>query len=164
VRGPQPHEPKADSLGASPPPSSCTSSLCSGAILTGLFADTRVTGFDGYSSGGGWINHNYEQLGASRFPRAPHGPLLDLLKSRSTDAGSLALSSSLVAGWQLASAVSTMAWTAVVTYIILFVVDHIPGLKLRCSEEGEILGIDEDQCGEMGYDYVRPSSHCTLMP
>ncbi|GAA5938091.1 hypothetical protein JCM3775_005338 [Rhodotorula graminis] len=90
-----------------------------GAILTGLFADTRVTGFDGYSSGGGWINHNYEQL-----------------------------------GWQLASAVSTMAWTAVVTYIILFVVDHIPGLKLRCSEEGEILGIDEDQCGEMGYDYV----------
>jgi len=90
-----------------------------GAILTGLFADTRVTGFDGYSSGGGWFNHNYEQL-----------------------------------GWQIASAVSAMAWTATVTYILLFVVDHIPGLKLRASEEDEILGIDEAQCGEMGYDYV----------
>lgn len=59
---------------------------------------------------GGWINHNYEQL-----------------------------------GWQLAGSVATVAYTAVMTYIILFIVDHIPGLKLRSSEESEILGIDETE-------------------
>lgn len=31
------------------------------------------------------------------------------------------------------------------TYIILFVVDHIPGLRLRASEDAEILGIDETE-------------------
>ncbi|GAA5892257.1 hypothetical protein JCM6882_003623 [Rhodosporidiobolus microsporus] len=90
-----------------------------GAILTALFADSRVTGFDGYTEASGWINHNYEQL-----------------------------------GWQLASAVTVIAYTAVVTYIILFVVDHIPGLKLRATEEAEIIGIDEAECGEVSYDFV----------
>ncbi|GJN93542.1 hypothetical protein Rhopal_006599-T1 [Rhodotorula paludigena] len=90
-----------------------------GAFLTGLFADTRVTSFDGYSAGGGWINHNYEQL-----------------------------------GWQLASAVSAMAYAAVVTYLLLFIVDHIPGLSLRCSEDDEIIGLDEAHIGEHGYDFV----------
>jgi hypothetical protein len=33
-----------------------TRSRDSGACLTGLFADDRVTSFDGYSSGSGWIN------------------------------------------------------------------------------------------------------------
>jgi len=51
-------------------------------------------------------------------------------------------------------AVSIMAYVAVVTYILLFIVDHIPGLKLRASEESEIVGIDEAECGELGYDYV----------
>lgn len=57
-------------------------------------------------------------------------------------------------GWQLASATAIMAWTAVVTYILLFIVDHIPGLSLRANEEAEIVGIDEAECGELGYDYV----------
>lgn len=84
-----------------------------GSILTGFFADSRVTSFDGYTViGGGWINHNYKQM-----------------------------------GWQLASATSTIAYTAVMTYILLFIVDHIPGLKLRSSEEAEILGIDETEVG-----------------
>ncbi|GAA5864402.1 hypothetical protein JCM8547_005810 [Rhodosporidiobolus lusitaniae] len=91
-----------------------------GAILTALFADSRVTGFDGYTEiDGGWFNHHYVQL-----------------------------------GWQLASAVTVMAYTAVVTYVLLFIVDHIPGLKLRAAEESEIVGIDEAECGELGYDYV----------
>jgi len=35
-----------------------------GAVLTGLFADSRVTGFDGVTEiAGGWINKNYIQLG-----------------------------------------------------------------------------------------------------
>ncbi|GAA5837292.1 hypothetical protein JCM11251_004956 [Rhodosporidiobolus azoricus] len=90
-----------------------------GALLTALFADSRVAGFDGYTEASGWINHNYEQL-----------------------------------GWQLASACTVIAYTAVVTYIILFVVDHIPGLKLRASDDAEIIGIDEAECGEVGYDFV----------
>lgn len=35
--------------------------------------------------------------------------------------------------------------TFVMTYLILFIVDHIPGLKLRSSEDAEILGIDETE-------------------
>ena len=38
-----------------------------------------------------------------------------------------------------------MAYTFVVTYLIIFVIDHIPGLKVRCTEEQEILGIDETE-------------------
>ena len=31
---------------------------------------------------------------------------------------------------------------------------YIPGLRLRCDEETEILGVDEDQIGEWAYDYA----------
>ena len=30
----------------------------------------------------------------------------------------------------------------------------IPGLRLRCDEETEILGVDDAQLGEFAYDYV----------
>ncbi|POY76327.1 hypothetical protein BMF94_0522 [Rhodotorula taiwanensis] len=90
-----------------------------GALLTGIFADSRVVGFDGYSEAAGWINHHYVQL-----------------------------------GWQLASACTVIAYTAVVTYILLFIVDHIPGCRLRCHEDSEIVGMDESECGEVSYDYV----------
>ncbi|GAA5950149.1 hypothetical protein JCM3765_004215 [Sporobolomyces pararoseus] len=91
-----------------------------GAILTALFADSRIASFDGATEiNGGWINHNYVQL-----------------------------------GWELAMATTIMAYVAVVTYILLFIVDHIPGLKLRASDESEIVGIDEAECGELGYDFV----------
>lgn len=86
-----------------------------GSVLTGLFADSRVVEFDGYTAiPGGWINHHYVQL-----------------------------------GWQLASATSILAYTAVMTYILIFIVDHIPGFKVRCSEDDEIIGMDESQTGEV---------------
>ncbi|KAK4702337.1 ammonium transporter, Amt family, partial [Phenoliferia sp. Uapishka_3] len=91
-----------------------------GSILTGLFADSRVVEFDGYSViTGGWINKFYKQL-----------------------------------GFQLAGSLSIVAYTFVMTYIILFCIDHVPGLHLRVSEESEILGIDEAELGEASYDYV----------
>jgi Amt family ammonium transporter len=31
--------------------------------MTGIFADSRVTGFDGTVIAGGWINGNFIQLG-----------------------------------------------------------------------------------------------------
>ncbi|KAK4055034.1 hypothetical protein OIO90_003375 [Microbotryomycetes sp. JL221] len=91
-----------------------------GCILTGLFADSRVAAFDGFTEiSGGWINKYYKQLGI-----------------------------------QLAPAVAIVGYTAVVTYILLFAIDHIPGLKLRASEDQEVLGIDETILGELSYDYV----------
>ncbi|KAL7009274.1 hypothetical protein EMMF5_000904 [Cystobasidiomycetes sp. EMM_F5] len=91
-----------------------------GSLLTGLFADSRIVDFDGFSSiPGGWINHNYVQL-----------------------------------GYQLADSVAIIAWSFVVTMIICVVLDYIPGLSLRVSEEGELVGCDEDQIGELGYDYA----------
>lgn len=44
-------------------PSKLTRLVVSGAILTALFADERVTSFDPAAAGAGWINHNYIALG-----------------------------------------------------------------------------------------------------
>lgn len=90
-----------------------------GNILTALFADARVVTFDGTEIDGGWINHNYIQL-----------------------------------GYQLADTVAITAYAFVVTMIILIVLDYIPGMSLRVSEEGELVGVDDDQIGELGYDYA----------
>lgn len=77
--------------------------------MTGLFADSRVVAFDGYSViAGGWINKYYVQI-----------------------------------GWQLACSCAILSYTFVVSYLIIFVIDHIPGLHVRISEESEILGVDE---------------------
>lgn len=100
-----------------------------GSLLTGIFADSRVTSFDTTVIPGGWINQNYRQLGL-----------------------------------QLASATATISYTFVVTMIILVAIDHIPGLALRASEEAEIIGIDEDQCGETGYDYAYVNRSVPSLP
>jgi Amt family ammonium transporter len=57
-------------------------------------------------------------------------------------------------GIQLADSVTGMAWSFVVTTIILWVMHFIPGLRLRASEQAEILGIDDAEMGEFAYDYV----------
>ena len=40
------------------------------------------------------------------------------------------------------------------TTIILWLLHFIPGMRLRASEEAEILGIDDAEMGEFAYDYV----------
>jgi hypothetical protein len=53
----------------------------------------------------------------------------------------------------------------VVSAGISFLVILVPGLKLRASEEAELLGMDDDQLGEFAYDYVevrRDYLACTL--
>jgi Amt family ammonium transporter len=57
-------------------------------------------------------------------------------------------------GIQLADSVSGVAYSFVMTTIILWVMHFIPGLRLRASEEAEILGIDDAEMGEFAYDYV----------
>jgi Amt family ammonium transporter len=57
-------------------------------------------------------------------------------------------------GWQLADSCSGFSYSFVVTTIILWVMHYIPGLRLRCDEEAEIVGIDDYDMGEFAYDYV----------
>jgi Amt family ammonium transporter len=46
------------------------------------------------------------------------------------------------------------AYAFIMSAIIAFVINFIPGLHLRASEEAELLGMDDDQLGEFAYDYV----------
>ncbi|KAG9245023.1 putative ammonium transporter [Calycina marina] len=57
-------------------------------------------------------------------------------------------------GYQLADSVTGFAYSFGGTCIILFIMNLIPGLSLRASEEAEILGIDDAEIGEFAYDYV----------
>lgn len=57
-------------------------------------------------------------------------------------------------GIQLADSVSGLSYSFVMTTIILWIMHYIPGLRLRCDEETEILGVDDAEMGEFAYDYV----------
>ncbi|EER39221.1 ammonium transporter MeaA [Histoplasma capsulatum H143] len=55
---------------------------------------------------------------------------------------------------QIAYILATSAYTFVVSALIAYAINAIPGLKLRASEQAELLGMDDDQIGEFAYDYV----------
>ncbi|KAG9248544.1 ammonium transporter AmtB-like domain-containing protein [Calycina marina] len=55
---------------------------------------------------------------------------------------------------QIAYVVACMAYSFVVSAILAYGINYIPGLHLRASEEAELLGMDDDQLGEFAYDYV----------
>lgn len=55
---------------------------------------------------------------------------------------------------QIAYIVACSGWAFVMSALIAFVINKIPGLHLRASEEAELLGMDDDQLGEFAYDYV----------
>ncbi|KAF2968153.1 hypothetical protein GQX73_g5426 [Xylaria multiplex] len=57
-------------------------------------------------------------------------------------------------GGFLADSAAGAAYSFGGTCIILFVINLIPGLKIRATEEAEILGIDDAEIGEFAYDYV----------
>lgn len=57
-------------------------------------------------------------------------------------------------GFQVADLTSGFAYSLVMTTIILWIMHFIPGLRLRASEEAEIVGIDDAYLGEFAYDYV----------
>lgn len=56
--------------------------------------------------------------------------------------------------YQLADSVSGFAYSFGGSCLILFIMNLIPGLKLRASEEAEVLGMDDAEIGEFAYDYV----------
>lgn len=55
---------------------------------------------------------------------------------------------------QFAYICACVAYSFVVSALLAFIINKIPGLKLRASEEAELLGMDDDQLGEFAYDYV----------
>ncbi|KAI9833117.1 MAG: hypothetical protein M1826_000484 [Phylliscum demangeonii] len=55
---------------------------------------------------------------------------------------------------QVVYILAVTVWSFVISAILAFVIDRIPGLKLRASDEAELLGMDDDQVGEFAYDYV----------
>ncbi|SPO32120.1 probable high affinity ammonium transporter [Ustilago trichophora] len=64
--------------------------------------------------------------------------------------------------YQLADSASGFGWSFVLTMIILFAIDRIPGCHFRASDEDEMLGIDLAQIGEevffmpLLHDFHRP--------
>ncbi|CAG8631416.1 7398_t:CDS:2 [Gigaspora margarita] len=57
-------------------------------------------------------------------------------------------------GYQLADSAAGMAYSFIMTYIILFIMDKIPGLSLRADPESEAIGIDESELGELAYYHI----------
>lgn len=55
---------------------------------------------------------------------------------------------------QIAYIVAACGYSFVMSAIIAKLVDLVPGLHLRATEEAELLGMDDDQLGEFAYDYV----------
>lgn len=62
-------------------------------------------------------------------------------------------------GYQLAGICAAFGWSFVLTCIILFLMNLVPGLSLRVSATEEDVGIDDAQLGEFAYDYVELTRH-----
>lgn len=55
---------------------------------------------------------------------------------------------------QATDSITGFSYSFGMTCVILFIMNLIPGLSLRASEEAEIQGIDEAELGEFAYDFV----------
>ncbi|KAJ1548554.1 hypothetical protein HK405_002703, partial [Cladochytrium tenue] len=58
-------------------------------------------------------------------------------------------------GWQLAGSCAIAGYSFVGSFILLFLINLIPGLKLRVPEDDEILGGDLGEMGEVAYELVQ---------
>lgn len=66
-------------------------------------------------------------------------------------------------GYQLADCVSGFAYSFFGSCIILFLINLVPGLSLRASEEAEILGIDDAEIGEFAVSSLLPRNSYSLV-
>ncbi|KAI9305019.1 ammonium transporter AmtB-like domain-containing protein [Cunninghamella echinulata] len=97
-----------------------------GLVLTGIFAQQSVIAL-GYPEG---------------------TPLADIQKGGWLDGNWMQVP------LQLLGIVVVSAWSFVVTYIILLVINLIPSLKLRLDDEAELMGTDWAEMGERAYAYL----------
>ncbi|KAF9529651.1 ammonium transporter [Crepidotus variabilis] len=56
--------------------------------------------------------------------------------------------------YHIADSSAGLAYSFVMTTIILWIMHFIPGLRLRVPEQTELIGIDECEMGEYAYDFV----------
>ncbi|CAG8579198.1 14829_t:CDS:2 [Acaulospora morrowiae] len=56
--------------------------------------------------------------------------------------------------YQLAGSVAGMTFSFVMTYLILSVMNFIPGLTIRAAPEDEAIGLDETEIGELAYYHI----------
>lgn len=97
--------------------------------MTGLFAADYVAALDGVSViSGGWIQHNWVQLGYQ-----------------------LAGATAYVSG-QYSFNCRIMAYSFTVSYIILYLMNFVPFLRLRVDERSELEGMDASQMGEFSFE------------
>ena len=54
--------------------------------------------------------------------------------------------------WQVVDCLSCFSWSFFVTSFILIILNRIPGLSLRLDAEGEELGVDISEIGEVTFD------------
>ncbi|KAJ3079052.1 hypothetical protein HK102_004062 [Quaeritorhiza haematococci] len=64
-------------------------------------------------------------------------------------------------GYQVAGAVAIAVWSFVISYALLFLINLVPGLSIRSSEEDELKGGDLGEMGEVAYELV-PSSESPM--
>ncbi|KAH8075987.1 ammonium transporter [Cristinia sonorae] len=95
-----------------------------GNVLTALFAQSSVAAFDGIATGDAAIPGGWIDH---------HWVQL---------------------GYQIADSTAGLGYSFVLTTIILWIMHFIPGLRLRATEDAEVLGIDDAEMGEFAYDYV----------
>lgn len=55
---------------------------------------------------------------------------------------------------QVAYILACGAYSFLMSAILAYAINFVPGLKLRADEAAELLGMDDDQLGEFAYDYV----------
>ncbi|KAF3760323.1 ammonium transporter [Cryphonectria parasitica EP155] len=61
--------------------------------------------------------------------------------------------------YQLADCVAGFSYAFGMTCLILFLMNLVPGLRLRVDNDEEEMGLDDGQLGEFAYDYVELSRH-----
>lgn len=104
-----------------------------GDILTGLFASKNVPAMDGFSVG------DFEYAGGwwdQNYRQM---------------------------GLQIAAAVTCATWSFVISYILLFAINKIPGCHIRVSEQEELEGLDETylEDGPL-FGYWEPKTDSTI--
>lgn len=110
--------------------SDCTASAVTSEILTGIFAADYVVQLDGFSSIPGWIDGHFVQLEYQL-------------------AGSTAFIPNFAS-----SEFMGMAYSFVVSYLVLYPMDFVPFLKLSVSAEAEPEGVDASEMGEYTFEAV----------
>jgi ammonium transporter, Amt family len=100
-----------------------------GNVMTGLFAADYVAHLDGVSTiPGGWIEHNWIQLGYQLAGATAYVRYMNNTNDR------------------------IMAYSFTVSFIILSIMNLIPWLRLRVDEKTEMDGLDAASIGEFAFE------------